>query len=113
MTTFFVAFVEIFYDFIQNIESFRRISQGILKDGQESCSKIQKLFSMNNYAKTATMLFVALPYERLPTNFQLNIFIFEARASLQTLLQSLKQNANNSALKKPKLAFLYMLFSIT
>ena len=41
--------------------------------------------------------FVAMPNSRLPTNFQLNILIFEAMASHQTLLQSLKQNANKSA----------------
>ena len=33
----------------------------------------------------------------LLTNFQLNIFIFEARASLRTLLQSLKQRARKLA----------------
>ena len=41
--------------------------------------------------------FVAMPYDMLPTNFPLNIFIFEARVSLQTLLQSLKQNSDKSA----------------
>ena len=41
-------------------------------------------------------VFVAMSNIRLPTNFQLNIFIFEARVTLQTLLQSLKQNANKS-----------------
>ena len=49
---------------------------------------------MNKYAKTALKLFVAIPISLLPTNFQLNIFIFEARVDLQTLLQSLKQNAS-------------------
>ena len=34
---------------------------------------------------------------RFPTNFHLNIFIFEARASLQTLLQSMKQENKKSA----------------
>ena len=32
-----------------------------------------------------------------PTNSQLNIFMFEAKANLQNLLQSLQQNANKSA----------------
>ena len=32
----------------------------------------------------------------MPTNLQLNIFIFEARAKFQTLLQSLKQRARES-----------------
>ena len=41
--------------------------------------------------KTAIKFFVAIPNSRLSTNFQLNIFIFVARVSLQTLLQSLKQ----------------------
>ena len=41
--------------------------------------------------KTALELFVAIPNDRLPTNFQLDVFIFEARASIKTLLQSLKQ----------------------
>ena len=49
------------------------------------------------YAKTALKLFVAMPNSKLPTNFQLNIFILEARAIIQTLFQSLKQNANESA----------------
>ena len=34
---------------------------------------------------------------KLSMKFQPNIFIFEARASLQTLPQTLKQNANMSA----------------
>ena len=40
-------------------------------------------------------LFVTMP--TLATNFQLNIFIFEARASLQILFQSLKQKDRISA----------------
>ena len=47
--------------------------------------------------KTAIKLFVAIPNSRLSTNFQLNIFIFVARVSLQTLLQSLKQKDRKSA----------------
>ena len=43
---------------------------------------------MNKYAKTAIKLFAAMPDSILPTIFQFNIFIFEARVSLQTLLQS-------------------------
>ena len=52
---------------------------------------------------------------KLSRKFQPNIFIFEARASLQTLSQSLKQNSNMSARlgTTPKLAFLYRWFSIT
>ena len=49
-------------------------------------------FFLKIYAKTTYKLSVAMPNSRLHTNFQLNIFIFEARVSLQTLLQSLKQN---------------------
>ena len=37
-----------------------------------------------------------MPNSKLPTNFHLNIYIFEASVSLQTLFQSLKQNANKS-----------------
>ena len=49
------------------------------------------------FAKMAMKLFAAMPNSRLPTNFQLNIFIFVARISLQTLLQSLKQKYKKSA----------------
>ena len=52
---------------------------------------------MNTYAKTAKKLFIAMPSSRLPTKFQLNIFIFEAKVSPKTLLQPLKQNDNKSA----------------
>ena len=41
-----------------------------------------------------------MPNSRLHTNFQLNIFIFEARVSLQTLLQSLKQNSDKCPWKQ-------------
>ena len=62
------------------------------KDGPgldtEFLGQIFKLFSRNKSAKNAIKLFVAMANGRLPTNFQLNIFIFVARASLQTLLQS-------------------------
>ena len=47
----------------------------------------------------------------LPANFQLNIFIFEVKTSLQTFLQSLKQNDNKSArlgTTPDYVAFLYM-----
>ena len=67
--------------------------QGLLNDGQESFNKIFKLFSVSKYAKTEIKLFVAMPYSMLPKNFQLNILIFEARASFQILFQSLKQRA--------------------
>ena len=53
---------------------------------------LYKLFSVKMFAKTALELSVAMPNSRLPANFQLNVFVFEARVSLQTLLQSLKQN---------------------
>ena len=48
-------------------------------------------------AKTVFKLFVAMLNRKLPTKFQLNIFIFEARASLQTLIQSLKQKDRKSS----------------
>ena len=69
-------------------------SQGLLYDGKES-----NFFSLKIYAKIEQKLsvFVAKHNSWLPTNFQLNIFIFEARTSLQALLQSLKQNAKKSA----------------
>ena len=70
----------------KNVTPFA-ILQGLLF---ESSSKIYRLFSVHKYTKTTLELLVAMPSERLPTNFQLNIF--EARVSLQTLLQSLKQN---------------------
>ena len=74
-------------------EKFSTLNQGLLKDGQESFSKIYKLF-FRRKAKTTLKLSVAMPNSRLHTNFQLNIFIFEARVSFQTLLQSLKQNSD-------------------
>ena len=50
------------------------------------------------HAKTAVTLFTSILNRKLPTtNFQLNIFIFEARVSLRTLLQPLKQNGKISA----------------
>ena len=52
------------------------------------------------YAKIALKLFVAMPNNKLPTNFQLNIFIFKAKVRLHTLLQSLKQNTNMGHRKK-------------
>ena len=67
------------------------VSQGHLKHGQESSSKIFKLFSVNIFAKMTLKLFVAMPNSKLHTNFQLNIFIFVVRVSLRTSLQSLKQ----------------------
>ena len=38
-----------------------------------------------------------MPNSKLPTNFQLKILVFEAKVSLQTLLQSLKQKDRKSA----------------
>ena len=66
---------------------------------QKSSSKVLKLFSVKKFAKTAAIkLFVAMPKSsKLHTNFQLNIFIFGARVSLQTLLNSLKQKDRKSA----------------
>ena len=63
--------------------------QGHLKNGQESSSKFVN-FSVNKYAKSELELFVAMPCKlltkfqlsKLLIKFQLNIFIFEARASL-------------------------------
>ena len=52
------------------------------------------------YAKTALKSFVGMSKSKLPTNFQLNIVIFEAKATLQTLLQSVQ------LVNTPK-AFLY------
>ena len=54
------------------------LDQELPYDEQESYSKIYKLFSLKIYGKTARKLSVAMPNIRLPTNFQLNIFIFEA-----------------------------------
>ena len=48
--------------------------QGLLKDGQESSSKILNLFSVNEYVKIELNLFLASHYSKL----QLNIYIFEA-----------------------------------
>ena len=47
------------------------------------------------YAKTTLKSFVAMPNNRLPTNFQLNVFIFEACVSLQPLLQSMKKKTES------------------
>ena len=48
--------------------------QGLLKNEQESYSKIFKLFCVNEYAETKIKFSAAMPYNKLPTNFQLNIF---------------------------------------
>ena len=56
-----------------------------------------KLFSRKKCTKIALKFFVGMPNSRLSTNFQLNIFIFVARVSFQTLLQSLKQKDRKSA----------------
>ena len=61
-------------------------TQGLLKDGQESSSNFLNFFSVRNYAKAELKLFVAMPNTKLPTNFQIIIFIFEARARLRVLL---------------------------
>ena len=62
------------------------------------CIKFSNFFVWRNIPKQhKSYLQVHMSNSKLPTNFQLNIFIFEARASLQTLPQSLKQNANMSA----------------
>ena len=63
--------------------------------------------------KIVLKLSVAMPNSSLQTNFQLNIFIFEAKTSLQTLLhiQSIKQvrtvEPRNSVLqnsRKPRIS---------
>ena len=66
-----------------------------LFEPKEVYKPIMIFISMNKYAKTAEKLFVGMPNSKLPTNFQLSIFIFEARVILQTLLQSLKQKAES------------------
>ena len=73
-----------------------------ISEMQSDMAKFKSFFSVNIrlvniYGETAIMLFIAMPNSTLPTNFQLNIFIFEARVSLQILLQSLKQNSDESA----------------
>ena len=73
--------------------------QGFLfKMDRKAIAKFMTFFSVSKYiCQNSTRLFVAMPNSSLPTNFQLNIFVFEARTSLQTLLPSLKQSANKSA----------------
>ena len=69
-----------------------------VRPDREFLGHIFKLFSSRKkYAKTALNMFAATPISRLPTNSQLNIFIFVARVSLQTLLQSLMQKDRKSA----------------
>ena len=69
-----------------------RVGQGLLLDGQEGSGKIFQLFHTGRYAKIAIISFVAIPISSLLTKFQLNILTIQALATLQTLLQSLKQN---------------------
>ena len=45
------------------------VSQGLLKDGQESSSIILKLFPLINYTKTALKFFVAMPNANLHKKF--------------------------------------------
>ena len=64
---------------------------------RKALAKFINFFSVKIYAKTAIKLSVAVPNSRLPTNFQLNIFILKVRVSLQTLFLSLKQKTSKSA----------------
>ena len=65
--------------------------------GREFLWLFFELFALTKYAKIALKLFASMPKRSLPARLQLNIFIFEATACLQTLLQSLKQNSDKSA----------------
>ena len=49
---------------------------------RKTLAKFINFFSVNIYAKTALKLFLAMPNSTLPTNIQLNSFIFVARVSL-------------------------------
>ena len=72
-----------------------RVSLQIL--AREFFRQFFKLFCLEKYAKRPQKLFVAMSNSRLRSNFQLNIFIFEATTSHQTLPKPLKQNANKLA----------------
>ena len=64
---------------------------------KEFLRQVFSIFCLKKYVKPAIKLFVYMSNERLRVTLQLNIFIFEARAGLQTLLRSLKQNSKKSA----------------
>ena len=57
----------------------------------KALTKLSNYFYVIKYAVTALKLYLVMLNCKLPTNFQLNVFIFEAKAGLLTLLQSLKQ----------------------
>ena len=58
---------------------------------RRALAKFMSFFSVKIYAKTAKKLFVAMPNSRLPMNFQLNIFIFEASVSKIVIEAKYKQ----------------------
>ena len=81
---------------LHNLWTIRRfiriyIYRDYLKMDRKAPFKFSKKISVNKYAKTALKLLIAMSNCKLPTKYQLNIFIFEARANLWTLLKSLKQ----------------------
>ena len=68
-----------------HLRIFSSISSFLRKD------KPTNYFSMNKCTPIAYIFFRAMPNSRFPVNFQFNFLAIEARASLQTLSQSLKQ----------------------
>lgn len=67
------------------------LPHGLLKAGKESSCKFFKLFSVIKYVKTALKSFMSnclCPLLSYLQVIQLNIFIFESRENLRTLVQS-------------------------
>ena len=87
-----------------------KVTKGLLlKRGREFLRQFFKLFCMNNYAKTVLDLFVAMLSSRLHTNFQLNIFSFEALGkplNFTSVIEARRQNVG-PVRECPKIAFLY------
>ena len=61
------------------------------------CGKFTCFFCLKKHAKIAFKVICRYVQQEATHEFKLNIFIFEAKTSLQILLQSLKQNTRKSA----------------
>ena len=68
------------------------IYRDFFKMHRKALAKLTNFFSVNR-----TEVICSYAQQQVTYEFSLNIFSFEARVSLQTLLQSLKQNANKLA----------------
>ena len=83
--------------------SIDHVESTLARDFSKMDRKAQANFSnfpVNKFTQTAIKSFISMPNSKLSTNFQLNILIFEAKASIWTLLQSLKQKISKNFYEK-------------